>query len=68
MEDLFLYQEFKNEADIKDCKVRGMQSDRIIICFSYKPTCPYFFKFGNDKFCQHDLIKEVVKRKHKKDY
>jgi hypothetical protein len=63
MEDLFLRHSL-NKEDIKDCKIKEMQSGDLLICLSARPTCPHFLKFGNEKFCQHDLIKEIVKQRH----
>jgi len=64
MKDLFLKQKAKNELDIKDCRVREIQSGRYLLCLTNKPTCPHFLKFGNDKFCQNQIIKENFKHKN----
>jgi hypothetical protein len=64
MEHSQLIEKFKSEIDIKDCKVKEIQSGRFLLCLSIKPACPYFLKFGNDKFCQNKTIK--VNFKHKK--
>ncbi|MGA7720912.1 MAG: hypothetical protein WCA84_07025 [Ignavibacteriaceae bacterium] len=68
MENSFLKNNLNKEVNIKECKIREIQSGQRIICLSNKPTCPHFLQFGNDKFCQYILLKEIVKKKYKSEY